>query len=220
MDNAQVTGLGELGQYIQHKHNCTLGMRMGKECECGLTDTLARHRLERSEPVGCQYPVHGSVTHVRNVECCDFCGHPADTTPPEPVGWMGIESAPVNTPVRIKAGNMTFLARLIPDASMSDLDTACDQWQAEIEGEHPPCWSGGACWASNEDGVTSLQPTAWRYPGGTPEPVAEIERLVEQIVRDVAELPDRSSPIDWPEAMYVTADELAEIVRAALGGAS
>lgn len=85
MDNAQVTGLGELGQYIQHKHNCTLGMRMGKECECGLTDTLARHRLERSEPVGCQYPVHGSVTHVRNVECCDFCGHPADTTPLNPV---------------------------------------------------------------------------------------------------------------------------------------
>lgn len=85
MDNAQVTGLGELGQYIQHKHNCTLGMRMGKECECGLTDTLARHRLGRSEPVGCKYPVHGSVTHVRNVECCDFCGHPADTTPLNPV---------------------------------------------------------------------------------------------------------------------------------------
>ncbi|SMC45541.1 hypothetical protein [Novosphingobium sp. B1] len=46
---------------------------------------IARHRLERFEPVRCQYPVHGSVTHVRNVECCDFCGHPADTTPLNPV---------------------------------------------------------------------------------------------------------------------------------------
>lgn len=54
-------------------------------CEMTGPEALARHRLERSEPVGCQYPVHGSVTHVRNVECCDFCGHPADTTPLNPV---------------------------------------------------------------------------------------------------------------------------------------
>lgn len=27
------------------------------------------------------YPVHGSVTHVRAVECCDFCGLPADYEP-------------------------------------------------------------------------------------------------------------------------------------------
>lgn len=33
------------------------------------------------EVEACRYPVHGSVTHVRNVECCDFCGHPADTIP-------------------------------------------------------------------------------------------------------------------------------------------
>lgn len=32
------------------------------------------------------------------------------------------------------------------------------------------------------------------------------------IVRDVAELPDRNSPEGWPEAMLVTADELASIV--------
>lgn len=27
------------------------------------------------------YPVHGSVTHGRTVECCDFCGLPADYEP-------------------------------------------------------------------------------------------------------------------------------------------
>lgn len=29
----------------------------------------------------------------------------------------------------------------------------------------------------------------------------------------VAELPDRTSPEDWPEAMLVTGDELAQIVE-------
>lgn len=37
--------------------------------------------------------------------------------------------------------------------------------------------------------------------------------LIEQIVRDVAELPDRTSPDDWPDAMLVTADELTEILE-------
>lgn len=36
------------------------------------------------------------------------------------------------------------------------------------------------------------------------------------IVLRVAELPDRTSPEDWPEAMLVTADELTEIVESEL----
>lgn len=40
--------------------------------------------------------------------------------------------------------------------------------------------------------------------------------VVEEILRGVAELPDRTSPDDWPEAMLVTHDELESIVRAAL----
>ncbi len=40
--------------------------------------------------------------------------------------------------------------------------------------------------------------------------------LAKRIVRDVSELPDRTSPDDWPEAMLVTADELQEIVNAAV----
>ena len=78
--------------------------------------------------------------------------------------WRPIETAPYDTPVEVKVASMTFLARLLADASMSSLDETCDQWQAEIDGEHPPCWSGGACWASNENEDMSLQPTAWRYP--------------------------------------------------------
>lgn len=87
-----------------------------------------------------------------------------NTSATEPVAWQDINSAPYDTPVEVKVGSMTFLARLLPDASMSSLDETCDQWQAEIDGEHPPCWSGGACWASNENEDMSLQPTAWRTP--------------------------------------------------------
>lgn len=46
---------------------------------------------------------------------------------------------------------------------------------------------------------------------------ARVRALVENIVREVAELPDRTSPDDWPEAMLVTAAELSAIVAAALG---
>lgn len=82
-------------------------------------------------------------------------------------GWRPIESAPFNTPVEIKAGSMTFLARLEPDVSEDENGQSCDQWLAEIDGEHPPCWSAGACWSSNENDDRSLQPTAWRYPGAS-----------------------------------------------------
>lgn len=40
--------------------------------------------------------------------------------------------------------------------------------------------------------------------------------LPELIVRDVAELPDRTSPEDQPEMMMVTSEELLDIVRVAL----
>lgn len=40
--------------------------------------------------------------------------------------------------------------------------------------------------------------------------------IIEGVIRDVAELPDRTSPEDWPEAMMVTADELRSILLARL----
>lgn len=82
--------------------------------------------------------------------------------------WRPLDTAPYNTPVRIKAGNMTFIAELLPSASMNE-DGECDQWQAVHEGEHPPCWSGGACWASNEDEDPSLQPKGWMPLPPSPE---------------------------------------------------
>lgn len=43
-----------------------------------------------------------------------------------------------------------------------------------------------------------------------------IAALPDKIVQRVAELPNRTSPDDWPEAMLVTSDELRDIVAALL----
>jgi hypothetical protein len=42
----------------------------------------------------------------------------------------------------------------------------------------------------------------------------DVDRLIADTVRRVAELPDRMSPDDSPEMMLVTADELAAELRA------
>lgn len=59
-----------------------------------------------------------------------------------------------------------------------------------------------------------LDPTIYDVPTQ-----AEIRRtarddLVDDIIRDVAELPDRTSPEGWPEAMLVTEEELRRILTA------
>ncbi len=76
--------------------------------------------------------------------------------------WLPVKSAPYDQDVIVRAGSMTFRAALRRDASMNEAGDSCDQWQATIEGEHPPCWSDGCCWESNQDGIPSLQPIEWR----------------------------------------------------------
>jgi len=45
---------------------------------------------------------------------------------------------------------------------------------------------------------------------------AALPSRVQEIIQQVAELPNRTSPDDWPEAMLVTADELQCILETAL----
>jgi hypothetical protein len=40
-----------------------------------------------------------------------------------------------------------------------------------------------------------------------------MDKIFDLIIRDVAELPNRTSPEDWPEAMIVTDEELRTILR-------
>lgn len=58
-------------------------------------------------------------------------------------------------------------------------------------------------------------PTPTQPPAVVPE-----AQIVADICQAVAELPDRNSPEDWPEAMLVTHEELAAIVRDALSAAA
>lgn len=45
----------------------------------------------------------------------------------------------------------------------------------------------------------------------------EIRAPIARVLMQVAELPDRSSPEDWPEAMLVTTEELGAIIRDKFG---
>lgn len=86
-------------------------------------------------------------------------GDPEQPLPGAP--GQPIATAPVNEEVFVYCGEMRFRAKLVPGASMTMDEEPCDQWQATREGEHPPCWSDGCCWANNEDENASLQPTHW-----------------------------------------------------------
>ena len=55
-------------------------------------------------------------------------------------------------------------------------------------------------------------PPGTKLYAGAPPASGQGEALASLIVRDVAELPDRNSPEDWPEAMIVTGEELRSIV--------
>lgn len=60
-------------------------------------------------------------------------------------------------------------------------------------------------------------------PGRSARPsaprVGDGNTAIESIIRDIAELPDRTSPEDQPEAMLVTSDELRIILTRHLGRA-
>lgn len=44
------------------------------------------------------------------------------------------------------------------------------------------------------------------------EGIVMLEKFINEVSQEIAELPDRNSPDDWPEAMLVTHDELKEII--------
>ncbi|WP_179697315.1 hypothetical protein [Methylobacterium sp.] len=90
-------------------------------------------------------------------------------------GWQPISEAPLDTEVEVRVGRMTFLAKLVPGAAMDTNEHVCDQWIAAREGEHPPCWSDGCCWAVNENEDRSLWPEAWRPAPPTPETKKEAD---------------------------------------------
>lgn len=101
-------------------------------------------------------PDDGEVSFLLRMAECYVASYPA------PLAWRPPDTAPPDTEVEVRVGAMVFRAKLITDGGMTMDDGPCDQWQATREGEHPPCWSGGDCYASNEDEVPSMPVEAWR----------------------------------------------------------
>lgn len=60
--------------------------------------------------------------------------------------------------------------------------------------------------------LEELRTALTREEGQAPQLAAQRLSLADCVVQRVAELPDRTSPDDWPEAMLVTGDELRNII--------
>ncbi len=75
--------------------------------------------------------------------------------------WKSMDSAPRGPVVMIKTrGGHEFAASW--DFGYEGEDGPCGCWAAVHEDEAPDCWTDGVCWASNDAGVPSDQPVAWR----------------------------------------------------------
>jgi hypothetical protein len=81
--------------------------------------------------------------------------------------WQDMKTAPMDgSDIQIRTfDGFEMLARFEPQGFMTEDGKDCGGWVASVEGEHPECWSGGACWESNEQEVASDHPSAWRPAG-------------------------------------------------------
>ncbi len=81
-------------------------------------------------------------------------------------GWQEMKTAPRDgrtVQARIPGhGDDNLIAfHFIGDCASEDGGPASG-WTFVTDQEPPECWSDGWCWASNEYGATSIQPTHWK----------------------------------------------------------
>ena len=79
--------------------------------------------------------------------------------------WQPIETAPLDgTAIQARIpghGEDNIIAWQV-DAFMDNAGDPCGGWAFVTDQEPPECWTDGICWATNEDGVPSVQPTHWK----------------------------------------------------------
>lgn len=88
------------------------------------------------------------------------------------------------------------------------------QWKAELNREPAGC-PCRFC-AALRHKIEGYEAALALSPGVELAAPRDPEAVIERILRRVAELPDRTSPDDWPEAMLVTTQELSAILTDAL----
>ncbi|CAM5194471.1 hypothetical protein BTHI11S_00354 [Bosea thiooxidans] len=78
--------------------------------------------------------------------------------------WAQIRSAPKDgRDIEVlTSGGFEMKARWESRGFINEAGEDCGAWVASEEGKHPPCWSEGACWESNEDEMPSDPPIMWR----------------------------------------------------------
>ena len=79
-------------------------------------------------------------------------------------GWYPMHTAPRDgTAIQARIpGNGDDNIIVWTDGLLDDNEQPCGGWQFASEQEPPACWTDGVCWAVNEDGVPSVQPTGWK----------------------------------------------------------
>lgn len=83
----------------------------------------------------------------------------------EKVDWQPIKSAPKDgRDIEIRTFDGFEMPARWERHGFEDEDgKSVGAWVATEEEKHPPCWTDGACWASNADEVQSDQPMMWRH---------------------------------------------------------
>lgn len=109
------------------------------------------------------------------------------------------------------------LEGLAPEVVVERLDTASPSPPVTQEQRRCP-----QCGSANQERIAALWLCQvcgheWNDSAPVAPPVTcEWRAVADKVVQSVVELPDRTSPDDWPEAMLVTSDELETIVLDAL----
>lgn len=80
--------------------------------------------------------------------------------------WQPIETAPRDgTSIQAKIpghGSDNIIAW--QGGFLDNEEKECGGWCFMSEQEPPDSWTDGVCWAENEDGVSSVSPTHWKFP--------------------------------------------------------
>lgn len=82
--------------------------------------------------------------------------------------WLPIESAPrdgAEIQARIPGNGEDNLIAFVYIGDCGEGDGSAYGWAFTTEGQEPPdCWTDGYCWAFNDAGKPSVQPTHWKSP--------------------------------------------------------
>jgi len=86
--------------------------------------------------------------------------------------WQDISTAPkdgTEIQVRIPGHGEDNVVAWVEEL-LNSWDEWCGAWAFTRDQEPPDCWTDGYCWAVNEDGWPSMQPTHWKPLPEPPTP--------------------------------------------------